>query len=94
MAKGRVVTVECRCGQRLFKYYKGGRGRLIKCYLDEIRTDFVGIHHHGLVAAHDRQAPDAQPTCPSCGCTVGRIQIVRGRPALKINHGTVKAIRI
>jgi hypothetical protein len=25
---------------------------------------------------------------------VGRIQIVRGRPALKINHGTVKAIRL
>jgi hypothetical protein len=34
--KGRVLDVECQCGELLFKYFKAGRGRLIKCYLNEI----------------------------------------------------------
>lgn len=85
MAKGRVVTVECRCGRRLFKYYKGGRGRLIKCYLDEIRHDYVGI---------DGEPIGSQPVCPGCGKELGSVRIVRGRPALKINQGTVQEIRI
>jgi hypothetical protein len=93
MAKDRVITVVCRCGQPLFKYYKGGRGRLIKCYLDQIRTDHVGIHHPGLRESRD-QDPQAPPTCPSCGRSLGRIQIIRGRPALKINQGTVRETRI
>ena len=43
MSPGRVIKVQCRCGRLLFKYYKGGRGRLIKCFLDEIRKDYVGV---------------------------------------------------
>lgn len=85
MAKTRVVDVECRCGQQLFKYYKGGRGRLIKCFLDEIRDDQVGLAAQPL---------GARPTCPACGKELGMVRIVRGRPALKINQGTIKTIRI
>lgn len=85
MAKSRVVHVECRCGQRLFRYYKGGRGRLIKCFLDEIREDPFGLAD---------QPPGARPTCPSCGKELGIVCIVRGRPALKINQGTIKEVRI
>ena len=48
MARGRVIKVECRCGQLLFKYYKGGRGRLIKCYLDEIRKDRLKLRDVGV----------------------------------------------
>jgi hypothetical protein len=83
--KTRVVKVQCQCGQLLFKYYKGGRGRLIKCFLDEIRDDQVGIHDEQL---------GTRPTCPACDKELGEIRIVRGRPALKINHGTVQKIRI
>ena len=43
MPRGHVIKVHCQCGQLLFKYFKGGRGRLIKCFLDEIRRDYVGI---------------------------------------------------
>jgi hypothetical protein len=84
VARGRIIKVECRCGQLLFKYYKGGRGRLIKCYLDEIRKDYVGVLEG---------APGLHPTCPSCGKVIGVVRIVRGRPALKINQGTVKETR-
>jgi hypothetical protein len=82
MTRGRVIKVECRCGQLLFKYHKAGRGRLIKCYLDEIRQDYVGIE------------TGSQPACPACGKELGTIRIIRGRPALKINQGTVKETRI
>jgi hypothetical protein len=68
----------------LFKYFKGGRGRLIKCFLDEIRKDHVGILDCPL---------DARPTCPGCGKELGIVRIVRGRPALKLNQGTVKEMR-
>ncbi len=84
MGRGRVIKVECRCGRLLFKYFKGGRGRLIKCYLDEIRKDYVGVS--------DCPA-GARPTCPGCEKEIGIVRMVRGRPALKINQGTVKETR-
>jgi hypothetical protein len=85
MPKSRVVDVECRCGQHLFKYYKGGRGRLIKCFLDEIREDHAGLAPQPL---------GARPLCPKCGKELGIVRVVRGRPALKINQGTIKTVRI
>jgi hypothetical protein len=36
---------------------------------------------------------DARPTCPGCGKELGIVRIVRGRPALKLNQGTVKEMR-
>jgi len=85
MSKGRVIKVECQCGQLLFRYYKGGRGRLIKCYFEEIRQDEVGLS--GLPGG-------ARPTCPGCGKDLGIGRLVHGRPALKINQGTVQKTRI
>ncbi len=85
MAKERVIDVKCQCGQLLFTYFKGGRGRLIKCFLDEIGHDFAGV----------RCAESGpRPACPSCGKALGIVRIVRGRPALKINQGTVQKTRI
>jgi hypothetical protein len=84
MSKGRVIKVECRCGQLLFRYFKGGRGRLIKCYLDQIRLDNVGLAG---------TPTGARPTCPNCGKELGIVRIVHGRPALKINQGTVRETR-
>ena len=86
MPKRRVVKVRCRCGQLLLKYYKGGRGRLIKCFLDEIREDYCGML--------DAAPPAERPVCPTCGKELGIVRIVRGCPALKINQGTVQVLRI
>ena len=84
MAKGRVIKVQCGCGQLLFKYYKGGRGRLIKCFLDLIQEDHVGVG----------DSPTGfRPPCPACGKEIGIVRLVRGRPAVKINQGTVKPTR-
>ena len=85
MPKGRVVAVQCRCGQGLFRYYKGGRGRLIKCFLSEISQDQVGLHG---------SATGSRPTCPACGRELGTVRMIGGRPALKVNQGTIKPVRI
>ena len=85
MPRGRVIDVECQCGRLLFRYFKAGRGRLIKCYLHEIRQDYVGILDEAL---------GSRPTCPNCDKELGEIRMVRGRPALKINQGTIQKTRI
>ena len=85
MSKGRIVKVECQCGRLLFKYFKGGKGRLIKCFLDEIENDLVSVVDEPL---------GARPTCPGCGKEIGIVRIVRGRPALKLNQGAIQKIKI
>lgn len=84
MSRGRVIKVHCQCGQLLFKYFKGRRGRLIKCYLDEIRRDYADVADMPI---------GARPVCPGCREELGVIRIIRGRPALKINQGTVEKTR-
>jgi hypothetical protein len=83
MARFRVLDVECQCGRHLFEYAKGGRGRLIKCFLDQIRRDEVGVVDAPL---------GARPVCPSCRKELGMVRIVRGRAALKLNQGTVRKV--
>lgn len=84
MSQGRVIKVQCKCGQLLFKYFKYNRGRLIKCYLKEIRQDYTGVI--GLPIG-------SRPRCIGCGKELGVIQIIHGRPALKLNQGSVIQIR-
>lgn len=83
MARYFSVDVTCQCGQHLFRYAKGGRGRLIKCFLDQIDQDEVGVVEASL---------GARPVCPACGKEVGIVRIVRGRPALKLNQGAVQKV--
>jgi len=85
MSKNRIIKVECQCGQLLFKYLKRERGRLIKCYLDQIQDDAVGVVNATM---------GARPACPACGKAIGIVQMVRGRPALKLNQGAIQKISI
>lgn len=84
MARGRVLSVKCQCGQELFRYYKNGRGRLIKCFLDLIDRETVPVRTLPL---------GSRPKCPKCGRCLGDVRMVRGRPALKLSQGTVRETR-
>ncbi|MBI9049879.1 MAG: hypothetical protein JEZ00_10690 [Anaerolineaceae bacterium] len=84
MSNGRVINVDCQCGTKLFKYYKSSRGRLIKLFLEHIRKDYVGVTQNTNLPA----------ICPACQKEIGTIQLINGRLALKLNQGTVKAIRL
>ncbi|OEF10535.1 hypothetical protein [Vibrio genomosp. F10] len=70
----RTVDVYCaKCKTPLYKYRKGGKGALVKCFQERIVTDFtveLGI-------------------CPKCGISFARETIIRGMPANKIIGGKV-----
>ncbi|MDP3800248.1 MAG: hypothetical protein Q8Q90_02380 [bacterium] len=80
------VTVECKCGEKIFKYHKSGTGRLIKCFVSKISADYFSL-------------PKKLPTgsavaCPKCGERVGVVQMIKGQVAVKLNQGQIKPIRI
>ncbi|MEL7479008.1 MAG: hypothetical protein AAGJ17_08990 [Pseudomonadota bacterium] len=69
--KGPVRTVDifcAKCRTQLFKYRKGGKGALVKCFKERIVEDFT--HEEGI--------------CPSCHGQFARNALIRGAPALKI----------
>ncbi|MBR9728910.1 hypothetical protein ACFOD0_16610 [Shewanella intestini] len=65
----RTVDIFCRrCKGQLFKYHKGGKGSLVKCFKERIAVDYtteLGV-------------------CPHCQQVFGRDTLVRGTPALKM----------
>ncbi len=82
----KVIEIDCRCGKALFKYQKVGAGRLIKCYLPRILADHTGMPPGAETGA--------EVHCPACGGRVGNIYMVRGVPAVKLNQGQIKPMRI
>ncbi len=68
--KGPVKTVDIYCSackQVLFKYRKGGKGALIKCFKERIVKDFTNDQVH----------------CPQCQQLFARDTLIRGAAALK-----------
>ncbi|OCQ22097.1 hypothetical protein A7985_09900 [Pseudoalteromonas luteoviolacea] len=65
----RTVDIYCaKCKTQLFKYRKGGKGNLIKCFVERITVDHT----------------DNQTHCPNCEQEFSRRTLIRGTPALKI----------
>jgi ribosomal protein S27E len=74
--KGPVRTVEIFCSQckaLLFKYRKGGKGSLVKCFKERIVQDHTKL----------------DCTCPKCERIFARDTLVRGAPAFKMIGGKV-----
>ena len=85
MPSGRIIDVKCRCGYLLFRYYKAGKGRLIKCIISRLTEDFVGLQDAETFS---------RPKCPNCSKELGIIMMIHGEPALKLNQGTIETIRL
>ncbi|MDN7125338.1 hypothetical protein [Pseudidiomarina terrestris] len=70
----RTVQISCsKCRTPLYKYRKGGKGALVKCFVERIvedHTEAVGI-------------------CPNCGQEFARETMMRGTPAYKMVGGKV-----
>ncbi|WP_394147526.1 hypothetical protein [Shewanella atlantica] len=70
----RTVDIFCaKCKAQLFKYRKGGKGALVKCFKERIVEDYTKL----------------ACTCPGCGQLFARDTLVRGTPAFKIVGGKV-----
>lgn len=85
MRTGKIIEINCRCGAPLFRYYKAGKGRLIKCLISRLTEDFVGLKGAETFS---------RPICPHCGKELGIIMMIHGEPALKLNQGTIESIRL
>ncbi|MBD1559003.1 hypothetical protein HC752_18870 [Vibrio sp. S9_S30] len=72
----KTVDVFCaRCRTKLYKYRKGGKGSLVKCFIERIIEDHT----------------NTSCTCPNCGIEFARQTIIRGVPANKMIGGKVFA---
>ena len=74
--KGPTKTVDIfrsACKVSLFKYRKGGKGALVKCFKERISHDFTS----------------EPCICPNCSRPFAREAIIRGAPAYKIIGGKV-----
>jgi len=68
------VNIYCnKCQQQLFKYKKGGKGALVKCFKERITEDYT------LTPCQ----------CPKCEGIFARETLIRGTPAFKIIGGKV-----
>ena len=84
----KTINVYCKNGHLLFKnYLKVGRGKLIKCYFDKIAIDYTMSQK--LPVGEGVPCADK-----ACELRVGRVAMVRGKPAVKLNQGGIKPIRI
>lgn len=70
----KTVDVFCNpCKTQLFKYRKGGKGSLVKCFKERISQDYT----------------NSPGICPGCEVQFARDTLVRGTPAFKIIGGKV-----
>ena len=68
----KTVNVVCAaCRADLYRYRKGGKGALIKCFKERIVVDHT----------------TKPGVCPGCGVVFARETMIRGVPAFKIIGG-------
>lgn len=83
----KIINVYCRNEHLLFKnYLKVGKGKLIRCYFDKMTTDYT-------LSQKLKLGEDVPCADKACSLRIGRVAIIRGRPAVKLNQGGIKQIR-
>lgn len=69
-----AVNIYCaKCKAQLFRYRKGGKGALVKCFKERIIEDYT----------------EEACRCPKCTVHFAREMLIRGTPAYKIIGGKV-----
>lgn len=70
----KTVKIYCSgCGSILYRYRKGGKGALVKCFKERIAEDYT----------------KGDMKCEGCGQEFARFRIIKGKPAHKIIGGKV-----
>jgi len=84
--KYQTVSVNCKCGERLFRYKKknGTKSQLVKLFVDRISEDCVGL------MGNEKDITEQKWECPKCQTSFARPALIRGRPALKLIGGKTR----
>jgi len=81
LTKYKILTIYCKCGEKLLKYKKGPGRRLLKIHRDRITEDFTGI----FINDYSEKGTDIH--CRACGERIATVQIVNGKYVNKVNQG-------
>jgi hypothetical protein len=83
----RNITIFCACGEKLVRYRKRGKGRLVKIHRLRISEDYAGVF------SNDSLPEGSDISCPSCGERVATVRKVNGKWVHKMNQGQIGLIR-
>ena len=88
-----TVSVNCaKCRGRLFRYKKknGTKSNLVKCYIERITEDSVGLLAKQQETDSLVGPEDFAWECPNCQTRFARSSLIHGQPALKLVGGKVR----
>jgi len=82
----KIISVFCKCGEKLVRYRKGGKGRLVKIHTDRIAEDFWGIFTH-------KHPIGTEIFCPRCKNRIATVRMQSGKYINRVNQGQLGIIR-
>ena len=88
-----TISVNCaKCRTKLFRYKKknGTKSNLIKCYVERISEDCVGLLASRKTADSKQNQQQQDWICPECNTRFGRDSMIHGRPAIKFVGGKIQ----
>jgi len=87
LTKYKVISVWCKCGQKLVKYKKWPGRRLLKIHRDRITKDYAGVFLDNYESAW------SDILCPACNWRITTVQNVNGKFVNKVNQWQIGIIK-
>ena len=87
LVKYRMITVWCKCGEKLIRYKKWPWRRLLKIHRDRITKDYAGIFKDNF----DEAGSDI--LCPNCLERITTVQNMNGKFINKVNQWVIGIIK-
>jgi len=87
LTKYKIMTVFCKCWQKLVRYRKGPWRRLLKIHRDRITKDYAWIFKN------DYSPAGSDIICSSCKERIATVQIVNGKYVNKVNQWQIWIIK-
>lgn len=83
----KILTIYCKCGEKLLKYKKGPGRRLLKIHKDRISKDYTSTF------INDYSEKNSEILCPNCKQRFATIQLIGGKYVNKVNQGQLGEIK-
>jgi hypothetical protein len=87
LTQWKILTIYCKCGEKLLKYKKGPGRRLLKIHRDRITKDYTNT----FIENYSKK--NSEILCPKCQKRFATIQIIGGKYVNKVNQGQLGEIK-